>query len=53
MSGIFIIFMFEAFLPKITQNLHQGFKTKLLYKGEIGKMARGDNFGVFENPQNF
>lgn len=27
MSGIFVVFfMFEAFLPKITQNLHQGFK---------------------------
>lgn len=44
MSEIFIIFMFEAFLPKITQNLHQGFKTKLLFRGESKGEAKGDNF---------
>ena len=42
MSGIF---MFEAFFClKITQNLHQGFITKLLFRGVSEEKARGDNF---------
>lgn len=45
MSEIFIIFMFEAFLPKITQNLHQGFKTKLLFREESRRMGKGGKRG--------